>query len=138
MFPCTSVDSYSLAVNHLGARKRLRVFQLRIELLEPNDDGVLVLPLSSSPEVFNNSQRAWLKPNSNYDLMCLRMLFLSLVEMADAMDRSEEAARWQSLADRLGPYHVRKDGTLKLSADADLPGSHRHLSNLMALHPFNL
>ena len=25
-----------------------------------------------------------------------------------------------------------------LSADADLPGSHRHLSNLMGLHPFNL
>ena len=36
------------------------------------------------------------------------------------------------------PYHVRADGTLRLSADADLPGSHRHLSNLMGLHPFNL
>jgi hypothetical protein len=108
------------------------------QLLKPNEDNVLVLPLSSSPEVFNNSQRAWLEPNSNYDLMCLRMLFLSLVEMADAMGLPEDAARWQSLADRLGPYHVRNDGTLKLSADADLPGSHRHLSNLMAIHPFNL
>ena len=35
-------------------------------------------------------------------------------------------------------YHVRADGTLRLSADADLPGNHRHLSNLMGLHPFNL
>ena len=26
----------------------------------------------------------------------------------------------------------------RLCADTDLPGSHRHLSNLMALHPFNL
>jgi alpha-L-fucosidase 2 len=33
---------------------------------------------------------------------------------------------------------VRADGTLRLSADADLPDSHRHLSNLMGLHPFNL
>jgi hypothetical protein len=108
------------------------------QLLKPNDNGVLVLPLSSSPEVFNNSQRAWLEPNSNYDLMCLRMLFLSLAEMADALGLPADVARWQSLSERLGPYHVRADGTLKLSADEDLPGSHRHLSNLMALHPFNL
>ena len=90
------------------------------QLLKPNEHDVLVLPLSSSPEVFNNSQRAWLKPNSNYDLMCLRMLFLSLVEMADAVGRPEEAARWQSLSDRLGPYHVREDGTLKLSEEVSL------------------
>ncbi|MFV1965538.1 MAG: glycoside hydrolase N-terminal domain-containing protein [Pirellulaceae bacterium] len=107
-------------------------------LLRPNDDGRLVLPLSSSPEIFGNSQRAWLKPNSNYDLMCLRMLFLSLAEMADALGRAGEADEWKSLSDRLGPYHRRADDTLKLSADEDLPGSHRHLSNLMALHPFNL
>ena len=86
------------------------------QLLKPNGNGILVLPLSSSPEVFNNSQRAWLEPNSNYDLMCLRMLFLSLVEMADAVGRPEEVARWQSLSDRLGPYHLRKDGTLWMLA----------------------
>jgi alpha-L-fucosidase 2 len=107
-------------------------------LLSPNEDGTLVLPLSSSPEIFNNSQRAWLAPNSNYDLMCLRMLFLSLGEMADALGRAAEADEWKVLSDRLGPYHLREDGTLKLCADEDLPGSHRHLSNLMALHPFNL
>jgi alpha-L-fucosidase 2 len=47
-------------------------------LLKPDANGVLVLPLSSSPEVFDNSHRAWLQPNSNYDLMSLRMLFLAL------------------------------------------------------------
>ena len=107
-------------------------------LLRPNDDGLLVLPLSSSPEIFGNSERAWLEPNSNYDLMCLRMLFLSLAEMADALDLGAEAAEWKALSDRLGPYHLRDDGTLKLSANEDLAESHRHLSNLMALHPFNL
>ena len=114
------------------------VGQCMKELLRPNDDGLLVLPLSSSPEIFGNSQRAWLRPNSNYDLMCLRMLFLSLAEMADALDLGSEAARWKALSDRLGPYHVRDDGTLKLCAQEDLTESHRHLSNLMALHPFNL
>jgi len=114
------------------------VGQCMKELLRPNGDGLLVLPLSSSPEIFDNSQRAWLRPNSNYDIMCLRMLFLSLAEMADALDRGSEAARWKALSDQLGPYHARQDGTLKLSADEDLTESHRHLSNLMALHPFNL
>jgi alpha-L-fucosidase 2 len=107
-------------------------------LLKPDATGTLVLPLSSSPEIFDNSHKAWLRPNSNYDLMSLRMLFLALTEMADALGRRDEAARWKQASDRLGPYHVRADGTLRLSADADLPASHRHLSNLLGLHPFNL
>ena len=107
-------------------------------LLKPDANGRLVLPLSSSPEIFDNSHKAWLRPNSNYDLMSLRMLFLALAEMADALGKRDEAARWGRASDLLGPYHVRADGTLRLSADADLPASHRHLSNLMGLHPFNL
>jgi alpha-L-fucosidase 2 len=107
-------------------------------LLKPAANGVLVLPLSSSPEIFDNSPRAWLQPNSNYDLMSLRQLFLALVEMADALGRPDEVAKWRRASEQLGPYHVRADGTLRLSADADLPGSHRHLSNLMGLHPFSL
>ena len=107
-------------------------------LLKPDATGILVLPLSSSPEVFDNSRRAWMQPNSNYDLMSLRMLFLSLTEMAEALGRTDEAARWRKASDQLGPYHVRADRTLKLSANEDLPASHRHLSNLMGLHPFNL
>jgi alpha-L-fucosidase 2 len=107
-------------------------------LLRTNDHGVLVLPLSSSPEIFDNTARAWVKPNSNYDLMSLRMLFLALAEMADAQGLAGESREWAGLSDRLGRYHRRGDGTLKVSEDEDLPGSHRHLSNLMALHPFNL
>ncbi len=107
-------------------------------LLRPDPQGLLVLPLSSSPEVFDNTPRAWLQPNSNYDLMSLRMLFLALAEMADAQGLAAETADWTEFARRLGPYHTRPDGTLKLCAREELPGSHRHLSNLMGLHPFNL
>lgn len=109
-----------------------------VEQLLDERDGRLVLPLSSSPEIFDNSDRAWLKPNSNYDLMSLRMQFLSLAEMAQAVGDEEGSAHWKDLSSRLGDYHTREDGTLKLNEIEDLPGSHRHLSNLMGIHPFNL
>lgn len=107
-------------------------------LLKPNPAGVLVLPLSSSPEAFNNDQRAWLRPNSNYDLMCLRMLFLGNAEMAEVVGESAAAREWKLLAEGLGPYHVNDRHQLKISADEDLAFSHRHLATVMGIYPFNL
>ena len=107
-------------------------------LLKPNAEGRLVLPLSSSPEIHDNSLRAWLVPNSNYDLFSLKMLFLALEEMADACGKSTEAKQWADTAAALGDWHVSDNGTLRIDAKEELPGSHRHLSNLMGLYPFNL
>jgi alpha-L-fucosidase 2 len=102
------------------------------------EDGLLKLPLSSSPEIFDNKVRAFLKPNSNYDIACLRMFFLALAEMADACGDSAAAGQWSDTARRLGEFHVRPDGVLKVSQNEDLPDSHRHLSNLIGIYPFNL
>lgn len=109
-----------------------------LSLLKPDTNGVLKLPLSSSPEVFDNSRRAFLIPNSNYDLMSLKMLFLSLSEMADAAGQPAEATKWRTAAGALGDWHATPEGTLLLDEQTPLPGSHRHLSNLMGLYPFNL
>jgi alpha-L-fucosidase 2 len=108
------------------------------ELLGVDDDGKLVLPRSSSPEIFDNSAQAWLKPNSNYDLMCLKMLFLSLAEMAQAQSLGADRLKWLSLANALGDFHATGDGELLLDADTPLTESHRHLSNLIGIYPFNL
>ncbi len=107
-------------------------------LLKPDAQGTLKLPLSSSPEIFDNSHKAFLIPNSNYDLMSLRMLFLSLAEMATACGDHADASRWSRAADHLGQFHAGPDGTLLLDEKTPLPGSHRHLSNLMGIYPFNL
>ena len=107
-------------------------------LLKPDASEKLKLPLSSSPEIFDNSHRAFLKPNSNYDLASLKMLFLSLAEMASAVGDKSAAADWAATAKQLGEFHTKPDGTLLLDETTALPGSHRHLSNLIALHPFNL
>jgi alpha-L-fucosidase 2 len=112
--------------------------QCVLALLKPDASGILKLPRSSSPEIFDNSQRAWLIPNSNYDLMCLKMQFLALAEMADAVGDTEEANSWLKAAAALGDFHTDSKDVLLLDAKTPLPHSHRHLSNLIALFPFNL
>ncbi len=107
-------------------------------LLRPAPDGRLVLPTSTSPEIFDNSQRAWLQPNSNYDLAILKMLFLSLREFALERGNRGQADRWGRMAEQLGPFHADPDGTLRINATEPLPASHRHFSNLMGIYPFNL
>jgi len=109
-----------------------------LHLLKPDTNGMLRLPLSSSPEIFDNSRRAFLIPNSNYDLMSLKMLFLALTEMADAVGNAPDSKRWAHAANQLGSWHVAANGTLMLDEKTQLPGSHRHLSNLIGLYPFNL
>lgn len=109
-----------------------------LALLKPDANGVLKLPLSSSPEVFDNTGRAWLEPNSNYDLMCLKMLFQSLSEMADACGKPDEMKKWADAATALGDFHVDANGMLLVDAKTPLPYSHRHLSNIIAMYPFNL
>lgn len=114
------------------------VGECMLGLLKKDANGILKLPLSSSPEMFDNSPKAWLEPNSNYDLMSLKMLFLSLKEMAEACGKSSEIKKWDEAAIALGDFHTKDDGTLLLDANNELKSSHRHLSNIIGLYPFNL
>ena len=105
-------------------------------LLRPGPDGRLKLPLSTSPEIHDNSMRAWLTPNSNFDLSLLRWLFGALVEMAGDLGDRAAAQRWQKVLDRLDPLAVDpKTGVLRLAPDESLAVSHRHFSHLMPIHP---
>ncbi|WP_316835470.1 glycosyl hydrolase family 95 catalytic domain-containing protein [Pedobacter nutrimenti] len=114
------------------------VGECMLGLLKKDSKGLLKLPLSSSPEIFDNSPKAWLEPNSNYDLMSLKMLFLSLKEMAEVCKKDTEAQKWAAAALALGDFHTKEDGTLLLDANNELKSSHRHLSNIIGLYPFNL
>ncbi len=109
------------------------------ELLKPDPrTGYLKLPLSSSPEIHNNTQRAWLTPHSNFDHALLQWLFLANAEMAAALGRAPEADRWRSLHARLGPLVVSDTGVLLMAPGESLTASHRHHSQLMAIHPLGL
>jgi len=107
-------------------------------LMGPDSQGKLVLPLSTSPEAYNNDQRAWLTPNSTHDNSCLHMLFLALQEMADASGDDDETAKWRQRASGVGPLPISVNGLIKLSPNEDLTFSHRHFSTLIGIYPFNL
>lgn len=109
-------------------------------LLRPDaSSGRLKLPLSTSPEIHNNTQRAWVKPNSNFDLALLTWLFHANAEMAGALGLKSESARWSALKAQLDPLAVEGEaGALQVAAGEPLTESHRHLSHLMAIHPLGV
>jgi len=108
-------------------------------LLEPADSGVLRLPLSSSPEMFDNSKRSWLAPNSNYDQSLLRWLFAALARQAEELSRADDATRWRALLARLEPLDIdAATGALTIARGVPYAESHRHFSHALALHPLGL
>ncbi|HUW61135.1 MAG TPA: glycoside hydrolase N-terminal domain-containing protein, partial [Candidatus Bathyarchaeia archaeon] len=109
------------------------------ELLEPGANGKLKLPLSSSPEIHDNTLKAWMTPNTNFDLALLRWHFGALAEMAQATSDTAAAARWNATLNKLDEFAVEPDTmALKLSPDESLTESHRHHSQVMAIHPLGL
>ena len=108
-------------------------------LLAPAENGKLRLALSSSPEIFDNSMKAWLPPNSNYDQALLRYGFSALLRMAAAVGNEAATARWAGVLDKLEPLDVDAGtGSLTFARGVPYTESHRHFSHAMAIHPLGL
>ena len=105
-------------------------------LLKESPDGFLRLPLSTSPEIFDNSMRAWLPPMSNYDLALVRGAFTDMAEFETARHQPAAAKKWTDLAAKL-PKDIVDPATGSLMFAEGLPydASHRHFSHAMAIHP---
>lgn len=112
------------------------VGQFILSLLEERD-GLLYLPISSSPEIHDDNIEAFLTPNSHYDLSLMRYLFTSLVEMARELGDGN-MGYWQATLDKLPELAVDRRWVYMLSPDEILQESHRHLAHLMAIHPLRL
>lgn len=106
--------------------------------LKPGPDGKLLLPLSSSPEIHDNSPAAWLTSNSNNDLALLHYLFETLKQYEELLGRDKEAKEWGDIRAQLADLAVNEDNVIMLSPDESLAVSHRHMSHLMAIYPLNL
>ena len=99
-------------------------------------DGYYVLPISSSPEIHDNTPAAYLTPNSNYDLALIVYILQTVIRLGNILGKDSE--KWKSYIDGLQPFSVNKDGVLMLSRDEILQESHRHMSHCMSIYPLRL
>lgn len=105
------------------------------ELLEEHN-GKLYLPLSSSPEIYDATQEAYLKPNSNFDLALLKYLYKTLVSYANKL--GDDADVYMAILEKLDEIAVDEEGVVLLDQTQRLPESHRHFSHIMCMYPLHL
>lgn len=101
-------------------------------------DGVRALPLSTSPEIHNNSVHAWFKTMTNYDLGIMKFVFASAAEMASELGLKEEAQRWTKDLNELGDFDLDAEQGLTFAKDQPYAESHRHFSNALGFHPLGV
>lgn len=98
-------------------------------------NGYRQLPLSSSPEINNNSISAWFLENTNYDLALMRFLFAKASELALELNLPSESDHYRKILNQFQAYHLSDNKEMKFSKDLPYNESHRHFSHLMAIHP---
>lgn len=128
-----SADSTFLAEKAYPFLQEAATFAEAITTVTP--DGVRTLEISSSPEVFDNSAKAWFTDITNYDLALLRNLFEMTAEAADSLGLPAESARWRGNAAAMPQPATASDGSLLLAPGIPLDFSHRHFSHAMSIYP---
>ena len=94
------------------------------------------LPLSSSPEIFDNSVKAWFHQWTNYDLSLVKSFYNEYIEIDKAATGKvpESVEKEKNL---LPDLNTNETG-LTIAPGQDLFESHRHMSPYMAIYPLNL
>ncbi|HOD49698.1 MAG TPA: glycoside hydrolase N-terminal domain-containing protein [Candidatus Hydrogenedentes bacterium] len=105
---------------------------------ERDAKGLRTLPLSSSPEFYDNKPEAWFPTITTHDLSLCRWLFGAAAEMADLLGEKEDAAHWRGVLSEFPQLFRGENGALLVAENHPLPFSHRHHSHLMAIYPLGL
>jgi len=116
----------------------LKDVAIMLEELSVKENGKRKLPLSSSPEINNNSINAWFKEMTNYDISLIRWELTATAEMADNLGLITEAQHYRNLLAEFPALSVTRDLGLLLAPEYPLPASHRHFSHLMSIYPLGL
>lgn len=103
-----------------------------------NAKGKRQLPISSSPEIFNNDLKAWFHENTNYDLSLMKFVVGAAAELADVLDKKNESAHWKKLLADFEDYSITTENELMFAPGKPYDESHRHFSHVMAIHPLSL
>ncbi|CAL1518466.1 glycosyl hydrolase family 95 catalytic domain-containing protein [Chitinophaga sp. MM2321] len=101
-------------------------------------DGFRKLPISSSPEIHDNSINAWFNSNTNYDLALMRFTFGAAAELAAESGLKAEASHWKKILSEFRDFAVSENNELLVSSTLAYKESHRHFSHMMAIYPLSL
>ena len=96
------------------------------------------LPISASPEIYNNSLQAWFHTTTNYDLGLIRFVYTAAIELSCELGLQDETAHWQAILDEWPDVDIDEQGALTFAKGFPYNESHRHFSNVMAFHPLGL
>jgi alpha-L-fucosidase 2 len=103
-----------------------------------DENGARKLPISASPEIHDNSIKAWFSQTTNYDLAFIRWTFEKAAELADHLGKKEEGAKWRSILAEWPGYALDNDGGLAFAPGHPYVESHRHFSHLVGWHPLGV
>jgi len=103
-----------------------------------SENGLRKFPISSSPEIFNDSKEAWFTELTNYDLANVRFVYTAAAEMAMELNLSTEAAHFKNMLEEWPEFDLDDENCLTFAPGTPYEKSHRHFSHLMAFHPYGL
>ncbi|MGL4852088.1 MAG: glycosyl hydrolase family 95 catalytic domain-containing protein [Phocaeicola sp.] len=108
------------------------------QLCERDAKGKRTLPISASPEIYDNSLKAWFLNLTNYDLALVRFAYTAAIDMAKAQGLDADVASYTGVLSEWPLYDLDSDYSLTFAKGCPYEESHRHFSNVMAIHPLGL
>ena len=100
--------------------------------------GKRKLPISSSPEIHNNSREAWFGKTTNFDLALIRWTYEKAAELATELGRKDEARKWEKILSEWPSLAVDEKTGLLLAPNTPYEESHRHFSHQIGYHPLGI
>lgn len=116
--------------------KDVAAFIEHITVIDAN--GHRKLPYSSSPEINDNDISAWFPQNTNYDLALMKFIFKAAAELAGEQGLKSQQAHWSKIGSEFGDFALTANDEMMFAPSMAYNQSHRHFSNMLAIHPLGL
>ncbi|MDB5158230.1 MAG: hypothetical protein JWR50_2937 [Mucilaginibacter sp.] len=93
---------------------------------------------SSSPEINDNDITAWFPQNTNYDLSLMKFAFKAAAELAGEQGLTDEQTHWNKILAQYDDFALTPNNEMMFAPSMAYNQSHRHFSNMLAIHPLGL
>ncbi len=131
-----SMDRDFLATRTYPWLKEVALFFEQVSVT--TESGMKKLKMSSSPEIYNNSAKAWFAETTNFDLALIRWTFEKAQECALELGLNDEAQKWGDELKKWPDYATEPESGFMFAPGFPYNQSHRHFSHLLAFHPLGL